>query len=557
MNSKPYQDSDNESSREDSIVNSALWAAAGDALGWITELSHGRQNVKRRSGEEVVTEPVSWERLIGGRNGPKVELPAGTYSDDTQLRLAVSRSIRGSGKFDVETFAKIELPVWPTYALGGGLGTKAAAVSLSRRGSNWFSNFYDNKEQSYIKGGGNGAAMRIQPHVWASNGNVEELVLNVLKDALVTHGHPQGFCGAIFHALCLNYAQEHKKIPSPDNWVQFLNHIAELPHLIDTEPQLHAFWLGAWESNSGITLRDALDEFIEQAYREIDSILGFVDDFGLGTYHEILIRLGCTSPESRGAGFKTALAALALSYMYRNEKIEEALVCCVNILESDTDTIATMAGALLGVVAKNPPNWAIQDREYIISEALRLASIPLKKKVDSFDYPDLGIWNPPSNQAASVGLHDGNLAIVGLGVLTPISKEYPAGDAIWQWCRLPFGQTILAKRKAKSLEPIPKSQLPRGPNTTSPRIEKKRPSEQPEQHQYSFLSNDSPENPVEEQQTLSLDLATDRIIESKFDDATLGRIMNHLIDSTQSIESAVALAAIVAKAKLARRRRQR
>lgn len=81
------------------VVESALWAAAGDALGWITELSYGPAGVKKRTGLTEVKQPVAWQRLIAGRNGPRVALPAGTYSDDTQLRLAVSRSIRGNGVF--------------------------------------------------------------------------------------------------------------------------------------------------------------------------------------------------------------------------------------------------------------------------------------------------------------------------------------------------------------------------------------------------------------------------------------------------------------------------
>lgn len=59
-----------------------------------------------------------------------VDLPAGCYSDDTQLRLATSGSILGDAHFDVETFAKVELTIWPSYALGGGRGTKAAAAVL-------------------------------------------------------------------------------------------------------------------------------------------------------------------------------------------------------------------------------------------------------------------------------------------------------------------------------------------------------------------------------------------------------------------------------------------
>jgi ADP-ribosylglycohydrolase len=167
------------------VLRSALWAAAGDALGWITELSRGESGVRYRTGNASVSRPVAWTRTIGGRLGPRVDLPAGTYSDDTQLRLAVGRSIRGNGSFDVEAFAKIELTVWPTYALGGGLGTKAAASNLSRRGVNWFSNFFGVNGQAYTSSGGNGAAMRIQPHVWSLPPGSKDLLPNVLRNALV------------------------------------------------------------------------------------------------------------------------------------------------------------------------------------------------------------------------------------------------------------------------------------------------------------------------------------------------------------------------------------
>src|SRR4051812_5768683 len=100
-----------QSSREQAVVSSALWAAAGDALGWMTELARGESGVVHRTGFPTVSAPVDWQRMIGGRAGPRVDLPAGTYSDDTQLRLAVCRAIRGDGEFDVEAFAKVEVTV--------------------------------------------------------------------------------------------------------------------------------------------------------------------------------------------------------------------------------------------------------------------------------------------------------------------------------------------------------------------------------------------------------------------------------------------------------------
>src|SRR2546430_1538367 len=93
---------------------SAVWAAYGDALGFITELAdEGR--VQYRSGSSNVTRTIEWRRKIGSLTGITVVLPAGTYSDDTQLRLATSRAIRGDGTFDVAAFSKVELPAWTNY----------------------------------------------------------------------------------------------------------------------------------------------------------------------------------------------------------------------------------------------------------------------------------------------------------------------------------------------------------------------------------------------------------------------------------------------------------
>src|SRR5438309_8255432 len=116
------------------VVRSALWSAYGDALGFITEIRDNRRGITSRIGSERATQTVSWKRRVGGRFGAEAVLPAGCYSDDTQLRLATCRAIRPDASFNVEAFAKMELPVWMSYALGAGRGSKAAALSLSREG---------------------------------------------------------------------------------------------------------------------------------------------------------------------------------------------------------------------------------------------------------------------------------------------------------------------------------------------------------------------------------------------------------------------------------------
>lgn len=545
------------------VIRSALWAAAGDALGWITELSHGTAGVKRRSGANFVETPVAWKRVIGGRTGPKVDLPAGTYSDDTQLRLAVCRCIRGDGVFDAEAFAKVELTVWPTYALGGGLGTKAAALSLSRRSTAWFSNFFESGSQRYINGGGNGAAMRIQPHVWLSKGSGPDLVLAVLRDALVTHGHPQGFCGAVFHALALQAALSTCSLPPPDMWEGFIDAFLEIPEILDKDPQLSAFWRSAWEDKAGVTLSDALRDTYDEAIDDLKKLLSVATSMDPSEYPRVLEVLGCSTPAFRGAGLKTAMAALALAFMHRDGSPEVALAQAANELDSDTDTIATMAGALLGVTAKAVPSWPVQDHDYIVHEAKRLADISVGISRESFGYPDLARWAPPTNQLSAIGWFEEDLAIVGLGLLEPIDREYSVGESLWQWCRLPFGQTILAKRKLK-LDKVSFDQMP-GALIHSPR-EAQPISAKPRAPQQSFSFGEDttrsklPLSPAIVQvhsSRWSLDSATDEAIRADFEPSVIGRLLNQCIDQTESIEQVIAFTAILAKAKIARQRKRR
>ena len=159
------------------VKRSALWAAYGDALGWISELTD-EKGLKRRTSGASLEKPLKWIRRVGGPAGVNVSLPVGCYSDDSQLRLATCRAIRADG-FDVEAFAKVELPVWLSYALGGGKSTSAAASNLVRPRAQWFANTF----KDWTKSGGNGAAMRIQPHVWSATSPDDPIYLSWRRDS--------------------------------------------------------------------------------------------------------------------------------------------------------------------------------------------------------------------------------------------------------------------------------------------------------------------------------------------------------------------------------------
>ncbi len=539
---------------ETSVVNSALWAAAGDALGWITELG-GESTIVARTGYKRVSEPVAWRRRIGGRGGVDVTLPAGTYSDDTQLRLAVSRAIQANGDFDAEAFACVELTVWPSYALGAGRGSKAAASNLSKRGVNWFSNFFATKDQNYLRAGGNGAAMRIQPHVWASRSDTERLTLSVLRDSITTHGHTHGFCGAIFHALCLHETLATGSVVDPARWEDIVRSLTDLLELIKQDGQLSTFWLPAWMSASDRSLAAAIDEFIDEALQDINSVQKLLD-MGPNDYGEILYRLGCFEDRYRGSGWKTALAASALAWLFRHEAPESALQRAVNTLGSDTDTIATMAGAILGAVAHRPPDCMLQDRDYLTSEAVRMARISNKRPVETFQYPDLSDWRPPASQGDALQSLSGGFALAGLGCANAEGEAYHAGGFIWQWFKLTHGQTIFAKRRAGTLTEIKHNQLPAKPrlvNIIATMTDQELPFQTPAAKAQFVDSAKIHQIP---QKVDRIDRWTDDIIQSGFNDQLLGNLLNRYIDEMGSIEGAASFAAIVAKAKITRQRRE-
>jgi ADP-ribosylglycohydrolase len=558
--------------RLQAVVNSSLWAAAGDALGWITELADHR-GVRRRAGRETVTKPLEWRRRIGGKFGPTVVLPAGTYSDDTQLRLAVCRATRGSGDFDVEAFAKIELTVWPSYSLGAGTGTLAAASNLSKSNVAWFSNFHGRgKRSGYFASGGNGAAMRIQPHVWKSNRSGDGSFLSdVIKDAIVSHGHPRGFCGAVFHALCLESALENGDIPGPKLWREFVARLREIGRVVRQDSNLEMFWRSAWETGCGVSLDDAITGVIDEYTVLLQNVADALTEPPAVAYNRALNAVGGFDERTRGSGVGTSLSAVVLAWLHREQSNETALALAANELNSDTDTIASMAGALLGAAQPQPLNWPLQDRAYIEQEARRMASISSGVRTSTYSYPDLLYWDAPSTHSDVVGVLDDRMIVAGFGEATPVGDVWSSGDAQWQWLKLAFGQTILAKRRMKlqqkSVSVMPTMQRSQGhvqeakPSTVLERPSMQRHPSLPgiigshEDHSARPRASNNESDPA----SMSLDELTDWVIRSDFDATVLGKAMLACVGAPQkhSIEKAIAFTAILAKAVLARKRRQR
>ena len=290
---------------ETRVARSALWAAYGDALGWISELTDAA-GLERRTGGAPLDRPIAWKRRIGGRSGVTVTLPRGCYSDDTQLRLATGRAMRSDG-FDVEAFAKVELPLWLSYGLGGGKSTSAAAAQLGRKNPAWWSN----KFKGWTHSGGNGAAMRVQPHVWAARtpSDPESYLPDVVRNSVCTHSHPTGLVGAVFHALCVAHATKVGDVPSPADLREVIRTADGLPEIISRDTEL-GYWRIAFEQEAG-----NFDESWAQAVNEVRETVDLIATCrtracGNAGYESIADTLRLRDPARRGSGMLTAVAAL-------------------------------------------------------------------------------------------------------------------------------------------------------------------------------------------------------------------------------------------------------
>lgn len=542
--------------RRQRTVCSALWAAYGDALGFTTELVDADGLRKRIGRNGPVVSTMRWETRLGGRFGAVFQMPAGTYSDDTQLRLATCRGIRQDASFDVESFAKVELPIWLNYALGAGVGTKRAANNLSGGSVAWFSNFFKSRNASYVNSGGNGAAMRVQPHVWAAR-SIESrrtYAASVVRNAVTTHGHVRGIAGALVHADALASVFLNDNIPAPQDWKAFGAAIRTLPETVEEDNDLRTFWLPTWEAIAGesfpkacLTVATEWDELCDMA-----SVL----KRGSPEHYIDLVRFsGGLDPKTRGSGVLASLLSLAGSWSLSTMDVHDALAIIANVSGSDTDTIASMAGALLGALPRaDLPVGAVQDAEYISVEANRLCDIAEALGADEFDYPDLLYWQPPKTAIDAVLCQGNTISLNGLGNVVPFGGQVATGsaEALLQWGRLPFGQTIIFKRRLSAGGDV--KQIDGEAATGKPARGRREASATPDLFRGASgqvsakLSASSDHRP-------SIDDLTDEVIRADFDPLTIGTNLLAIADRDDGVDMAIAFAAIVAKARRARLRK--
>ncbi len=417
---------------ESKYIASIVLSAIGDAMGWITEFERNTQSLEDKFGTDRINKFYPWKKQVGGRFYGFIDtIKAGSYSDDTQLMLAVARSIQNNGSLDHNYFAKFELSNWMDYARGGGRTVKAAADKISRKSINWYNNFYSYKvkgeEIDYRESGANGAAMRVLPIALANLGNVEKIKEEIFCNSIITHGHPRAILGAMLYGFAVEQIIVMK--PNEFSWEKYLTQIgSEFPKLFkypkETRKEIHE-WLKLWNNGQEIPFEQVYQNTLIEIQHYLRIV--FVSIRNNSPVLETLKKLGCLDISTKGSGVSTVVAGIYLATKYHQEPLESILEA-VNAIGTDTDSIAAFTGGLIGALHGDtiiPESWnSVQDREYLENIAGKLYQIAQKKYPSDIEknYTNFKILNDPKEDDFYVN-QEIEFIPLGTGKIVSIEKQ--------------------------------------------------------------------------------------------------------------------------------------
>ena len=364
----------------DHATAALVTSAIGDSMGWITEFMRSKDALHRYTGMQWLNRYVSWPKRTGGRFNAYVDqINEGDYSDDTQLALCVARSIEHDGRGNARYFMKVELPLWMQYARGAGSTINAAAKAASRKKADWNSNFFryrqGTRDVDYRDAGANGAAMRVLPLAIANVADRRQLHDQVWTNAIITHGHPRAIVGACLIAEAARLVLAGENL---DRQEFFPGLLAAVDDIEIPDGEMFEAWVKSWNAGT-----ERFQVSLDHTKDEARDALGLAAQSRHRPVDEIIQLLGCYERDTKGSGIATTAAALALFYRYGGS-VRGCIEHAVNLIGTDTDTIAAMAGGLTGALVGTgeiPEAWAVkvQDFTYLNRVAESLARIGLRE----------------------------------------------------------------------------------------------------------------------------------------------------------------------------------
>lgn len=333
----------------DKCRGAMIATAIGDALGWPNEIRSKNKSKDAGGGDNF----VAWIRRNNKPCYHDEKILPGEYSDDTQLTLSVARSII-VGNWE-KFFSQKELVFWLKYERGGGKALLNAAKLYKDGVLPWQSKW----APDYFNAGGNGAVMRILPHVISQDkiSSSTDLMSDIVKNSILTHGHPRAILGATCYAFALDYLLKKKNVLS---YGELVSAVIDGQRVWGSYPDSNIFseWLNA--ANQYFDYQKEWNNALSSMLTQLDFIKASLKKGLILEDSNVLTQLGCYSKIS-GAGDVAILAAIYLVSRYANNPVLGIKVPASSV-GIDTDTIASITGGLLGMLCGTdwiPPEWTI------------------------------------------------------------------------------------------------------------------------------------------------------------------------------------------------------
>ena len=250
----------------------------------------------------------------------------------------------------------------------------------------------------------------------------------MVQNVACTHGHPKAFVGSLFHASCLALAIDGQRLPSVEEITKeaipfSTQSISAVISVLGDE------WLKDWDKVSGLEFAREWQLANDEITKMIESSL---DSSERPQYREVLAKNGLLEERERGSATKTAAAAVIAIELMRDFDAYDLIHAVVMALDSDTDSIATMVGAIIGATGQYPGPKEIQDRQYLLDEADRVAS-------GKAGFP----YGAIKSKSKPIVVEGDTVHFGALGDGTSFGNSFGRPEPTHRWYNLSYGQTIL------------------------------------------------------------------------------------------------------------------
>jgi DNA ligase (NAD+) len=289
---------------------SMLGLAIGDALGHPTEFLSDVRRIKEKYGPEGIRDFAA-----SGRH------PAGTFTDDTQMTIAVARALAKKGRSALDDLMGElgrEFVAWANHSSNNRApgGTCLSGCAALKKGVDW--------RRSGVAGSkGCGAAMRAAPVGLLYFDDDERLLRVGAAQSVLTHGHPTAVASSVAAAAAVAWVCRGNGLQGMVDFVRAMVARVDGRLLVDLGvDEARAESLGVREQMRAL---DATERAFEKEAEDVCSLLG-------------------------GAWIGEEAVACALWCVYRANGDFEGSVCRGANSSGDSDSIACIAGSVAGAL---------------------------------------------------------------------------------------------------------------------------------------------------------------------------------------------------------------